>query len=496
MTDPQQRPADPSSDAPDPRRWKALAVCLVAAFMTLLDVSIVNVALPSIEKGVDAGPSALQWVLSGYALAFGLMLVPAGRLGDALGRRNVFLVGLTVFILGSVLCGLAPNSGFLTAARLLQGAGAGIVNPQISGVVQQMFRGKERGQAFGLLGSVIGLSTAIGPLAGGLLIQAFGETNGWRWIFFINLPIGLAALPFAAKLLPSGQSGRRRDALDPFGVALLAVAVVLVLLPLIQEREWKGAAKWLLIPAGLVVGLLFVLWERHYSARGKQPVVDLRLFRLRSYALGSGIGSVYFAGFTGIFFVYTLFLQQGRGFSALEAGLASVPFAVGSAVSSGFGGRLVARAGRPLVVAGLALVVLGLGISLVVIRQVEGNDIGWALALPLLVAGAGSGFVIAPNTSISLSEVAPANSGSASGVLQTGQRVGTALGVAVVGTVFFGRLQTTQGKGWSSALERGLLVSTAFVVLALLLGLADLVTSRSRGGRHGGRQAGAHEAHA
>ncbi|RZS86793.1 EmrB/QacA subfamily drug resistance transporter [Motilibacter rhizosphaerae] len=481
------RPAEQGGgeQAGDPRRWRALAVCLVAAFMTLLDVSIVNVALPSIQKGLSASASDLQWVLSGYAVAFGLLLVPAGRLGDSYGRRLVFIIGVAGFTLASVLCGLAPSSSTLAGARLLQGAAAGLVIPQNAGVIQQLFRGKERGQAFGMLGAVIGLSTAVGPLAGGLLISAFGTTEGWRWIFFVNLPIGLVVLPFAWRLLPGRPEERGSRSLDPVGVVLLGVSVVLVLLPLVEESEWKGAAKWLLVPAGLLVAGLFLLWERRYARRGGAPVVDLGLFRLKSYALGNAIGSVYFAGFTGIFFVYTLFLQQGRGYSALEAGLAQVPFAVGSGVASAVGGKLVHRAGRPLVVAGLALVVVGLVATDLLLGSASGKEVGWVLAVPLLVAGVGSGLVIAPNTSISLSEVPPEGSGSASGVLQTGQRVGTALGIAAVGSVFFSALASSKGKDWSGALERGLLVATAFVVLSLLLGLLDLRGGRSRShGRH------------
>jgi MFS family permease len=178
---------------PDPRRWKALWVCLVAGFMTLLDVSIVNVALPSIQTGVDATPSDLQWVVSGYALAFGLTLVPAGRLGDVLGRRTVFVVGVVLFGLASLACGIAPNSTLLIVARLVQGAAGGILNPQVSGLIQQLFRGAERGRAFGLLGATIGISTAVGPVVGGVILDGLGEQRGWRWIFFVNLPIAVAA---------------------------------------------------------------------------------------------------------------------------------------------------------------------------------------------------------------------------------------------------------------------------------------------------------------
>ena len=172
--------------SPDPRRWRGLAVCLVSGFMTLLDVSIVNVALPSIRAGLHASVSDLQWVLSGYALMFGLFLVPAGRLGDARGRRTVFLAGLSLFTLASALAGLSPGPGWLAGARLLQGAAGGLLNPQVAGFIQQLFRGAERGRAFGLLGATIGLSTAVGPLLGGAIIGVAGSPEGWRWVFYVN----------------------------------------------------------------------------------------------------------------------------------------------------------------------------------------------------------------------------------------------------------------------------------------------------------------------
>src|SRR5881397_310558 len=191
------RPAPDTDYTPDPLRWRALAVCLVAGFMSLLDVSIVNVALPSIAGGLHAGESSLQWIVSGYALTFGLLLVPAGRIGDARGRRPAFMWGLALFTLASVVCGLAPNDGVLIAARLVQGAAGGILMPQVSGLIQQLFQGAERGRAFGLLGASIGISTAVGPLLGGIIIAAFGAHEGWRFVFFVNLPIGVATLVLA-----------------------------------------------------------------------------------------------------------------------------------------------------------------------------------------------------------------------------------------------------------------------------------------------------------
>ncbi|MGH8867068.1 MAG: MFS transporter [Actinomycetes bacterium] len=471
-------PGSQSPDVPDPRRWRALGVCLVAGFMTLLDVSIVNVALPSIRTGLDASQSDLQWVLSGYALAFGLVLVPSGRLGDVRGRRRVFLAGLGLFTLASAACGLAPSAGWLTAARLAQGVAGGMIVPQSSGFIQELFSGAERGKAFGLLGASIGVSTAVGPLLGGALIAAGGAEHGWRLVFAVNLPVGLAAIPLARRLLPEGGTAGRRESLDPVGVLLLGTGVLLLLLPLVEERSWEGPQKWALVPAALFVLALFTFWERVYARRGQHPMVDLEMFGHRSYTVGSALALLYFAGFTAIFFVFTLFLQAGLGYSALEAGLTLTPFALGSAAAAGLGGRYVVRIGRPLVAGGLALVGAGLITTNLLIGSVDGPDVGWAVALPLLAAGIGGGLVITPNITLSLTEVPVRRAGSAGGVVQTSQRIGSAIGIAVVGAVFFSRLEATRGD-WTAAVQAGLLVCTGFVLLALVLALSDVRRGRT-----------------
>jgi EmrB/QacA subfamily drug resistance transporter len=473
----------PGAHQPDPARWRALAVCLVGGFMTLLDVSIVNVALPSIRSGLDASESTLQWVLAGYALAFGLVLVPAGRLGDVRGRRTVYVVALALFTFASAACGLAPTALLLSLSRVLQGLAGGLLVPQQSGLIQELFRGAERGKAFGLLGATIGISTAIGPLLGGLLIALGGTEHGWRLVFFVNVPIGLAAIPLALKLFPGARPERARESLDPVGVVLLGAGVLLLLLPLVQERSWSGSEKWLLLPVGAALLAAFVFWERRFAARGREPMVDLGLFRVRSYSLGTTLGLVYFAGFTAIFFIYTLFLQNGRGYSALEAGVAITPFALGSAAAAALGGRLVTRVGRPLVAFGLLLVVVGLVGTAVAIRVGSDVPVGWATALPLLVAGAGGGFVITPNVTLTLTEVPVDRAGSAGGVLQTGQRLGSAVGVALVGSLFFHRLSTSRGD-WGSAVDVGLYLSAGFVALALVLAVLDVVAGTRPRGRH------------
>ncbi|HEV7208960.1 MAG TPA: MFS transporter [Mycobacteriales bacterium] len=462
--------------SPDPRRWQALAICLVAGFMSLLDVSIVNVALPSIQQGLGAGENALSWVVSGYALALGLLLVPAGRLGDARGRRPSFEVGLGLFTLASIACGFAPTATLLIVARLVQGVAGGVLTPQISGLIQSLFRGHERAKAFGLFGATVGISTAIGPLLGGGIISLFGAHSGWRYVFFVNVPIGLVALPLARKLIPH-HPRMNPDAqdLDPIGVLLLGAAVTCLILPLIEQQNWHSPDRLLLYPAALVLLTTFLYWERHYRRHGHEPVVDFSLFVRRSYTLGTGVGLLYFAGFTGVFFIYTQFLQDGLGYSALHAGLALTPFALGSGAAAVLGGRIVTRYGRPLVAGGLLLVIIGLAATYLVTGAVHGSAVGPAAAGPLLVAGLGSGLVITPNVTITLTEVPVHRAGIAGGVLQTGQRIGSAAGIAATGSVFYGALAGHGQPDWALAFRHGLLVITLFVALALALALIDVL---------------------
>ena len=472
---------------PDPNRWKALAVCLVAGFMTLLDVSIVNVALPSIRSGLSAGENTLSWVVSGYALSFGLLLVPAGRLGDARGRRPSLLLGLAVFTIASAACGFATTPLMLIVARLVQGLGGGMISPQISGLIQSLFRGAERGRAFGFFGATVGLSTAVGPLVGGLLIAAFGDESGWRYVFFVNLPIGIAAMILTRRLVPHRPRSERPSSsqdLDPVGVVLLGLAVLTIILPFIEQETWHSALRLWMFPLSGVLFVVFVLWERRYLRRGGEPVVDFRLFGRSSYTVGTLLGLIYFAGFTGIFFVYAQVLQEGLGYSALKSGVAVLPFAIGSAGAAALGGRIVATLGRRLVVIGLALVLLGVVGVAWAAHEVDGAALGWWTAAPLLVAGIGGGFVITPNVTLTLSEVPVARAGVAGGVLQTAQRIGSAAGIAITGSVFYGVLADTRPPDFQRALVHGLGVIGAFVALALLLGLYDAVTGNRYQGRH------------
>jgi EmrB/QacA subfamily drug resistance transporter len=468
-----------SATEPDPNRWKALGVCLVAGFMTLLDVSIVNVALPSIDTGLHASDSALQWIVSGYALALGLLLVPAGRLGDARGRRTVFMVGVALFVLASAGCGAAPTPGVLVGFRVVQGFAGGLITPQVSGFIQTLFKGEERAKAFGFFGTMVGISTAIGPLLGGALIALFGTHSGWRAVFFVNLPVGALALLLARRYLPAPEerpADAERTELDPVGVLLLGLTVICVLVPFIEERTWHSPLRPALFGVAAVVAVLWVLHERRY-ARTREPAFSLDLFGIRSYVLGVGVGTLYFAGFTGTFFILTQYLQSGLGYSALEAGLAATPFAVGGALTSSLGSRRVLRQGRKLIAFGLATVIVGLLATWVAVGIEPGSPVGLWTALPLLVAGLGGGFVISPNQTLSLSQVPTERAGSAGGMLQTGQRIGSSAGIAVTGSVFYSEIAGSHGD-FASAFREGTLMIAALVAAALVLALADALIGR------------------
>jgi EmrB/QacA subfamily drug resistance transporter len=468
----------PSRGAGHPMRWRALAVSQLAAFMALLDVSIVNVALPSIERGLNVSAGTVQWVVSGYALTFGLALVPAGRLGDALGRRRMFLIALSAFVLTSALTGAAPTIGLLIAARLLQGVAGGMLVPQNSGLIQELFEGAERGKAFGILGATIGLATATGPVVGGLIIALVGGPDAWRWVFYVNVPIGLVALLLAARLVPAGSGGSLRDThLDVVGSLLLGGGVLCLLLPLVEAEAGGLGQDWWLLVAAVLLLAAFVWWEFRTVRHGRQPLLDPRLAHTSGYAAGSLIGLVYFIGFTGIWLVLALFFQDGLGYSPLRSGLAVTPFALGVAVSAVIAGRLVTRLGRVLTVAGLIATAAGLVTTALLLRHVGGDAAAWAAAGPLLVAGLGGGMVTSPNITLSLEHVPVRMAGAAGGALQTAQRIGGAIGTAVLATIFY-QVLTQSAHDYPTAASDALLYASGLMLLALLIAIIDLVRHR------------------
>jgi EmrB/QacA subfamily drug resistance transporter len=448
--------------------------------MALLDVSVVNVALPSIERGLGVSAGTVQWVVSGYALTFGLALVPAGRLGDAIGRRRMFLIALSAFVVTSALTGAAPTIGLLIAARLVQGAAGGMLMPQNSGLIQDLFRGDERGKAFGIMGSTIGLATATGPVAGGLILAAVSGPDAWRWVFYINVPIGLVALLLAARLVPPIAGRRLRDThLDLAGSLLLGAGVFCLLLPLVNAETGGLGSDWWLFGVAVVLLVAFAQWELRTVRRGREPLLDPRLARAPGYAAGSGIGLVYFVGFTGIWLVLALFFQDGLGYSPLRSGLAATPFALGIAASASLAGRLVPRYGRRLTAVGLATTAVGLITTAVLLRHISGDAAEWAIAGPMLVGGLGAGMVTAPNITLALRDVPLRMAGAAGGALQTAQRIGGAIGTAVLATIYYRVLSSTT-TDYAVAVSDALLVASGLMLLAMLIAVADLLQHRRR----------------
>ena len=434
----EQDSADAEAYVPDPHRWRVLAVSLVVGFMSLLDVTIVNVAVPSIRASLETSAATIQWVVSGYALAFGMTLVAGGRLGDTHGRRRLMTIGLVGFIVSSLAVGLAPNAASIIAARLAQGASAGLLTPQNSGLIQQLFRGAERGRAFGMFGFTVAVASAAGPLIGGLLIGLLGEENGWRSLFLINVPIGLVALVLIRRLVPDNDVGadvERDPRVDLPGALLLGLAVLAVLYPLISLEGGAGLPLLLLL-AFPPLAWAFVRWEVRTIAAGRPPLLDVSLLRgLPGYANGLLVGTLYFTGFTGIFLVLSIHLQEGEGFSPLQAALLMTPFAVGAAATSPLAGRLVSRIGRRVTLLALSVMMTGTALAAWLVTS-PSDDLWWTLAPAMFLAGVGGGGVISPNFTLTLAEVPPRMGGAASGALQTGQRIGSALGAALLMTIY------------------------------------------------------------
>ncbi|MEV3967373.1 MFS transporter [Streptomyces sp. NPDC050698] len=469
---------------PDPNRWRALWVTLVAGFMSLLDVSIVAVALPTVQRQLHASAAEVQWVVSGYALSFGLALVTAGRLGDALDRRRIFLLALSGFVLCSAACGAAPNITLLVVARLAQGLAAGFMAPQNSALIQQMFRGGERGRAFGFFGATVGISSAVGPLAGGLILALADGAQGWRWIFYVNVPIGILAVLLGRHLLPrTRRSGREH--VDLPGVLLLGLGVLALMYPLVQAESGGLTRLWWLFLVGAALLVVFTRWQRRLVDRGTQPLLDPRLFTtVRGYAVGAGVGTLYFIGFSGVWLVFALFYQHGLGFSPLRSGLAVTPFALGSAVAAAVSGRLVDRLGRLLTVGGLTGVILGLGGTALLLRFAPLDIAPWLAAPVLFLGGVGGGCVISPNITMTLRDVPVHMAGAAGGALQTGQRLGAAVGTAALPGLYY-LVLGSRSDDYRGALFLALVAGLAGMAASLALAAYDWRRHRRTGEPHG-----------
>lgn len=461
-----------------------LAVVLVPVFMSLLSISSINVILPSVQESLAASNSAIQWVLSGYTLAFGVLLVAGGRAGDTFGRGKLFVAGLVLFGLGSLLAGFALNGPMLVIARLITGFGSGLLNPQTVGFIQQFFDGPRRARAFASFGSVVGVSVAIGPVLGGGLIALAGPDWGWRWTFLVNVPIAIVAIivayrtfPKAAWVpdVPEGATAEPgKPDLDPVGTVAFTLGTLLVMWTFLEID--KGGIYWLMLPVGVVILVWWVWWERRYKRRGGEPMVDMALFRNRPYRNGSLLISLFFTGSTSVWVTVAIFLQTGHGISALIAALVGIPSAIATSISSAIAGRYVLSAGRAMVAWGMSMTLLALGSSILVVVGVQLWDWSvWWLVATLTVMGVGQGFITSPNQTLSLMEVPAHVSGVAGAVMQTGQRVGTSVGTAIITSMLFG---IAAAFSWNWAFVAAFGTIMVLVTIAMLVAIVDIIGTR------------------
>jgi EmrB/QacA subfamily drug resistance transporter len=437
--------APAAAGKPDPRRWLTLAILLLAAFMNLLDISIVNIAIPSIQRDLHASYADVQWALAGYTLAYAVVLITGGRLGDAYGRKRMFLIGVTGFTIMSALCGAAQGPGMLIGCRVVQGAMGAIMIPQVLSVVQVIFPPAERIKALAAFGVTAGLGTVSGPLLGGLLTQNNLFGLDWRSIFLINVPVGIIAVAASAVLVRESRAPRP-PRLDPGGVLLVTAAMLLLLYPLVQGRQ-LGWPAWTFVTmaASVPAFALFVWYERAKTRRDGSPLVQLSLFGQRAFSTGIAIAVTFFLGVTSFALILTLSLQTGLGFTPLHAGLTFLPFSGGVLIASGAAARLAPRFGRGVTMTGALVMAAGMAGLISTVAHYGPAVTTWEMVPALIAAGLGMGAVLAPLADILLAGVDHQHAGSASGLFNTSIQVGASIGVAVIGVIFFGLLGSQSG---------------------------------------------------
>ncbi|MBT2467885.1 MFS transporter [Streptomyces sp. ISL-66] len=454
MTEAENKVYPEGEKEPDPQRWRAATVILVAIALDLIDTTIVNVALPVLQTDLGAGKAALQWVAAAYTLTFALSLITVGRVGDMLGRKRLLTAGIVSFVLASLLCGIAQSTEMLIAARVLQGFGGAMVMTQGLSIFQVAFPPKERAAVFGLFGALSGIAAMIGPLLGGILVNA--DLFGWSWrpIFLVNVPIGIIALIGVAMYVRESRSEQVKR-LDLVGVALITAALLALLFPLIQGGE-SGWPAWTFIAMACSIPLfvVFGVYEVRKAARDGSALVEPSLFKERSFVAGLVVMLSFFAIIAGLFFPFTLYLQVGLGFSPLASGLATIPFSFGAMITASFSAVLALKMGRKVL--SIGMVIMGVGmVALIWTINHYGADVGgWNLAPSLTVLGLGLGFVISPVVDIVLGGVPVEHAGSGSGVLSTADQLGAAAGVAVIGVLFFNLLTSQAVAGADAALPQ------------------------------------------
>ncbi len=443
------------------RRIGVLLISCMSLFIVGLDITVVNVALPAIGEDLHAGISGLQWTVGAYTVVMASLLMFSGSMGDRLGRRRTFVTGLAVFSVSSLLCSLAPSVGLLVVFRVLQAVGASMMNPVAMSIITNTFTNpRERAQAVGIWGAVFGISMALGPIVGGALVSAVG----WRSIFLINIPVGLVAILLTLRFIPESRAPRPRR-FDPVGQALVIVLLSTLTYGIIEapSRGWSSAVILAALSAAAVALLALLLYE----PRREDPLVDLRFFRSIPFTSSIVISVAAFAAFGGFLFLNTLYLQEVRGLSPVQAGLATVPMALMTVVASTLSGRMVGRRGPrlPLVISGVCSVT-----ACAMLTGIEpATPFAWLFAA-YVIFGLGFGFVNAPITNAAVSGMPRAQAGVASAIATTSRQFGQTLGVAVVGAIVTSRVGGSLDADLSPASHAGWWTLTACGAVVLVLG--------------------------
>ncbi len=441
MNDLSQRVGLPfGEELPDPNRWGALAVLLTGTFLPAFDFFVVNVALPAMHTELGARPEDLELVVAGYGLAFAILLITGGRLGDLYGRKKLFMIGMVGFTIASALCGLATSPAVLIASRVLQGLTAALMNPQVLAIIRVTFPENERARAIGYFGTTLGLASIAAQLVGGALVQANIAGLSWRPIFLVNVPVGAVALFFAARMLRDSRASGR-PTLDFGGIALATLVLGLMIYPLV-EGAGAGWPWWMLaLLAGSLPALaVFVLYEWHLQQRGRSPLVSMRLFRDPGFSLGLAMAATFFSGLAAFFMGLTVFLQQGLGYGALPTGLVFVAFGIGFMGASLVSSQVSRRIGPLAISLGTAMMAAGLVAIVTLANLAHGTPINLLALWPVLIFyGCGQGLALPTLVAsvVGSSRIPPQEAGAASGVFTMVQQVGFAVGVAVIMGLFF-----------------------------------------------------------
>ncbi len=443
-------------------RYLVLAICCMSLLIVGLDVTIVNVALPAIQRELHASVSGLQWTIDAYTLVLASLLMLSGSTADRLGRKRTFMTGLVLFTVGSLACSLAPGLGWLVVFRMLQAVGGSMLNPVAMSIITNTFtEPAERARAIGIWGGVVGISMALGPIVGGALV----DSVGWRGIFWVNIPVGLAALALTALFVPESRAARARRP-DPVGQLIIIVLLASLTYAIIEgpSAGWGSAliVGFFAVAAAALAALL------GYEPRREEPLLDLRFFRSAPFAGATVIAVSAFAALSGFLFLSTLYLQDVRGYSPLHAGVYMLPMAVMTVVFAPLSGRIVGARGTrlPLIVAGLAITAAGVMLT----RLTTGTSLGWLIAA-YMIFGLGFGMVNAPITNTAVSGMPRSQAGVAAGIASTSRQVGGSLGVAVVGSAVLSALAGPFRAGFADASHVGWWIVAGCGLSVLLVGL-------------------------